>query len=190
VHAVEILVAQVERGAECGVVVAVGGDGVPQQVVGHGVERLDEGGVLQFVAGAHFLGALGDAGGVVGDALKVHRDFHRGNDEPQIRRHGVVFHQDVHAELVDDALRLIDLVVVGDHRVGEFGVALHEGADGALEVEAGAGGHGEHFAFQRGDGLVEVPEDVGRAIHFFRFKTSRHKTSRHKTGGREKRGSR
>jgi hypothetical protein len=75
-------------------------------------------------------------------ALQVHGNFHRGNDETQIRGHGVVFHQDVHAKLIDHALRLIDLVVIGDDGVGELRVALHEGADGALKVHARAGGHG------------------------------------------------
>ena len=79
--------------------------------------------------------------------------------------------EDVHAELVDFPLAFVHLVVVGDHRVGEFHVALQQRADGAFQIVAGLGGHRQHLVAQGGDGLIEIVEDVGAVHGGVRFKT-------------------
>ena len=62
--------------------------------------------------------------------------------------------------LVDAALVLVHLVVICDDGVGEFGVPLHEGADGTLEIQTGACGHCQNLALECGDGVVKVLENV------------------------------
>ena len=77
----------------------------------------------------------------------------------------MVFHQKLHAGLVDNAFEIIHLVVIGDDGVGQLEIALQQCLDGAFEVVAGFGGHGEDFAFQFREGEIEVLDDVGRVIH-------------------------
>jgi hypothetical protein len=69
--------------------------------------------------------------------------------------------ENFHAELIDVTFVGIDLVVIGDYGIGEFHVALQQGADGTLEIVAGLSGHGQHFTPESGDGVIEILKNVG-----------------------------
>ena len=69
--------------------------------------------------------------------------------------------QHFHAELVDVALVLVDLVIVGDHGVGQLDVALQERADGPLEIVTGLTGHRDHLSAQGCDRLIKIVKNVG-----------------------------
>ena len=109
VQAVEFFVAGFEAFPEFGVRVGVGRQCVAQELVRQGVERLGEGGFFEGGCLADFLGALGDAYGVVRDTFEVVGHFHRGDDEPQVGGDGMEADEDVHAALVDSAFEVIDI---------------------------------------------------------------------------------
>ncbi len=102
---------------------------------------------------------------MVGYPLEVHGNLHGGDDEAKVAGHGVVFHKQCHPRLVDDAFKLVHLVVIGDDGVREFEVALQQGADGAFEIVAGLRRHREDVAFQFREGVIEVLDDVRCGIH-------------------------
>ena len=66
---------------------------------------------------------FGDVGRLVANAFQIARDFKRRRHAMQISRNGLLGEQQLHAQPLDLAFLVVDVVVAIDHRIRCFGIA-------------------------------------------------------------------
>ena len=82
--------------------------------------------------------------------------LHRGGDEPQIARGGLVERQQLHALLVDFDVVGADLLVAIDDLLGQIAVALEERAHDPADLVLDQASHGQQGLLERVQLFVEM----------------------------------
>ena len=95
---------------------------------------------------------LGDRDAVVRHALEVEVDVQDGEHEPEVDGHRRLPREERLDAFLDAEVGLVDLVVEGDHLVGELDVGLEEGVERAAERAEDV----RPLLLQRGLELVEL----------------------------------
>ena len=159
-HVVHFVVAMPHRDRLVGVALDIG----IENLLHHGlidlrhawdrVQRLDR----RLLGEPH--GALGDIGRVIADPLQVVGDLHGHHDQAQVDRHGLPRRQQADRVLIDLLFHAIDLIVLLDHPLGLFDVAIDQGFDRACDLLFDHAAHLEDLARQQRDLLIVRFDDV------------------------------
>jgi hypothetical protein len=92
-------------------------------------------------------GGLRDVDGLVADAFEVAVDAGNGEEEAQVRSHGLLGGQEALDALVNFDLHFVDSVFFGEDDFGEMFFGVQDGVDGLMDSALGEATHPEEALF-------------------------------------------
>jgi hypothetical protein len=92
-------------------------------------------------------GGLGDVDGLVADAFQVTVDARNGEEEAEVRSHGLLGGEEALDTLVNFDLHFVDGVFFGEDDFGEMFFRVQDGVDGLVDGTLGEAAHPEEALF-------------------------------------------
>ena len=92
-------------------------------------------------------GGLGDVDGLVADAFQVAIDARDGEEEAQVRSHGLLSGEEALDALVNFNLHFVDGVFFGEDDFGQVFFGVQDGVDGLMDGALGEAAHPEETLF-------------------------------------------
>ena len=86
---------------------------------------------------SQFARALSDSYRLVRNSFQIRAHFHGRDYVPQIGRHRLKTHQDLHSVIIDLLLQLIDLQFIGNGHRAELNVAIKQTSHRVLQIAIG-----------------------------------------------------
>jgi hypothetical protein len=90
---------------------------------------------------------LGDVDGLIADAFQVAIDARDGEEEAQVRGHGLLRGEEALDALVNFDLHFVDGVFFGEDDFGEMFFGVEDGVDGLMDGALGETAHPEEALF-------------------------------------------
>jgi hypothetical protein len=92
-------------------------------------------------------GGLGDVYGLIADAFEVAIDAGDGEEEAEVRGHGLLGGEEALDALVNFDLHFVDGVLFGEDDFGEMLFGVQNGVDGLMDGALGEAAHPEEALF-------------------------------------------